>query len=169
MQTTHFPLRKLDRDAPVRQFFLPEVRHPAWARSFKFDYVYRFYAADLSPLYIGMSCGTPGRWDQHRKTAEWWTLAEYVAVSFYPSYADIKVAEKAAIRNEQPRFNKVHLRGVATAPVPLHGEPKEAAAVLFREATPEFISSLARLLTKPELFPQPEPPPPAKFADEEAP
>jgi len=125
-------------------------------------FVYRFYDAGMSPLYIGLSHGGATRWEQHRKSAEWWPLAEYVAVSFYASYSDIRTAEKAAIRHEQPRFNRMHRRGPANALLPLHGPAEEAAARLFRDADAEFIRELAHLLTQPERFPQPEPPPPAR-------
>lgn len=166
LRVTHFPLRKLDRDAPTRHFLVPEMRHPEWPQSHKFHLVYRFYDADLKPLYIGITHGGMERWDQHRKRSEWWPLAEYVAVSFYESHDAVKIAEKVAIRQEQPRFNKVHMRGPANASLHLHGPAEAAAAQLFRDADPEFISELAQLLTQPERFPQPEPPPPARFADE---
>lgn len=162
---THFPLRKLDRNAPVKYFLAPEAQHPLWSQGYRMHFVYRFYDADLKPLYIGLTYGGATRWDHHRKRSEWWPLAEYVAVSFYPSYGHIQVAEKAAIRNEQPRFNKLHLRGRANVSIPLHGPAEQAAAEIFREADPAFIEELAALLTQPERFPQPTPPPPAQFAD----
>ncbi|WP_286255429.1 GIY-YIG nuclease family protein [Streptomyces graminofaciens] len=166
LRVTHFPLRKLDRDAPTKYFQAPERTHREWESSHKFDFLYRFYDSDQQPLYIGITAGGGIRWDQHRKHSEWWPLAEYVAVSFYQSYEAVKVAEKAAIRSEQPRFNKLFLRGPANASLHLHGHAEDAAALLFRDAEPEFIASLAALLTQPERFPQPEPPPPAAFADE---
>lgn len=168
LRVTHFPLRKLDRDAHKYHFFTPERSHPAWKTSHKFDLLYRFYDSDLQPLYIGITAVGGTRWDQHRKHSEWWPLAEYVAVSFYESYDAVRVAEKAAIRHEQPRFNRLFLRGPANASLHLHGAAGVAAAQLFRDADPEFISELAQLLTQPERFPQPPPPPPARFADDEA-
>lgn len=165
LRVTHFPLRKLDRDAPWKYFLVPERTHPDWESSYKFDLLYRFYDCALQPLYIGITAGSGLRWDQHRKQSEWWPLAEYAAVSFYESSAAVKVAEKAAIRHEQPRFNKLRLRGPANTSLPLHGPAEAAAAQLFRDADPEFISELARLLTQPERFPQPEPPPPARLAE----
>jgi len=166
LRVTHFPLRKLDRDAPVKEFLAPEMARPEWPQSHKIHYVYRFYDADLEPLYIGLTYGGAHRWHQHRKTSAWWPLAEYVAVSFYASYEDIHVAEKAAIRKERPRFNKQFVRGPAIATLRLRESAEAAAAQLFREASPEFISELAGLLTQPERFPQPEPPPAARFAND---
>jgi hypothetical protein len=158
-------MRELDRDVPTRRFLAPEMQHPEWAQSYKFNLVYRFYDADLKPLYIGVTSGGLERWDQHRKRSEWWPLAEYVSVSFYESYDAVRVAEKAAIRHEQPRFNKAHVRGPANASLHLHGPAEAAAARLFRDADTEFIAELAQLLTQPTRFPQPVPPPPARFAD----
>lgn len=166
LRITHFPLRELDRDAPKKDFLAPEMKHPDWAQSHKIHYVYRFYDVDLMPLYIGLTYGGTARWEQHRKGSAWWPLAKYVAVSFYPSYEDIHVAEKAAIRKEKPRFNKQFVRGPAIATLRLREPAEHAAAQLFRDAPPAFIAELATLLTQPERFPQPEPPPPAEFADD---
>jgi len=164
----HHPLRKFDRDAPVAQMLLPGEKRPVgWGPLW--PYIYRFYDVDRRPLYIGITSCSALRFDGHRKQAEWWPLVEYIAISVYARHDDIREFERAAIRNEQPRFNRQGLRGVATAKVPLHGAPEAAAAVLFREAEPGFITALAALLMQPERFPQPEPPPPARFADEEAP
>ena len=165
LRVTHFPLRKLDHDAPTSYLLAPERTHPDWKSSHKHDFLYRFYDADLQPLYIGVSSGTPLRWEQHRKHAKWWLLADYVAVSYYESYRSVRVAEKAAIRHEQPRFNKQFLRGPANASIRLHGPAEDAAAVLFRDADSKFISELAQLLVQPERFPQPSPPPLPRFAE----
>jgi hypothetical protein len=167
LRVTHFPLRELNRDAHWKYFLAPERTHADWKSSHKIDYLYRFYDSDLLPLYIGVTSGSGLRWDQHRKQSDWWPLAEYVAVSFYQSYESVRVAEKAAIRREKPRFNKVHVRGPANTSLPLHGSVEAAAAQLFRDADPEFISELAHLLAQPDRFPQPEAPPPARFADDE--
>lgn len=162
----HFPLRPLDRGAPTRELLAPEWQvSPVSFRQI----LYRFYDASRRPLYIGISGNGSTRLHDHRKVSAWWPQAEYIAISVYGTAADVQLAERAAIRAEQPRFNRYGLRGVQTAKVPLHGEPEEAAAVLFREATPDFIAALAALLTQPERFPQPAPPPPARFAEEEAP
>jgi hypothetical protein len=165
LRVTHFPLRKFDRDVPSSYFMTPERTHPDWKSSYKHDFLYRFYDGDLQPLYIGVSSGIPLRWDQHRKHAKWWHLADYVAVSFYESYRSVRVVEKAAIRHEQPRFNKQFMRGPANASIHLHGPAEAAAAVLFRDADAGFIRELAQLLDQPERFPQTSPPPPPQFAE----
>lgn len=149
----------------MAQMLAPGERRPdGWLPLW--PYIYRFYDADRNPLYIGITSCSAVRLDGHRRHSEWWPLVEYIAISAYGRRDDIREFERAAIRNEQPRFNRIGLRGVQTAKVPLHGAPEEAAAVLFREATPDFIASLAALLAQPERFPQPVPPPAARFPEE---
>lgn len=161
----HLPLRKLDRDARTSELLHQGERRPEWYLPL-WPYLYRIYDADVRPLYIGISSCTPLRLDGHRRQSQWWPLAEYIAISVYPSSRASEEAERAAIKHEQPRGNKKGLRGPATVPVPAHGSPEEAAAVLFRQTTAEFVAELAALLAQPDRFPQPEPPPPARFADE---
>lgn len=161
----HFPLRKLDRDAHTKRFLAPEIEHPDWGRAHRFDFLYRFFDGDLAPLYFGITAGSASRWDQHRKRADWWPLAEYVAVSFYPTCKAVQAAEKAAIRHDKPRYNKQFSRWPASVPLRLDQTVEHAAAQLFRDAPPEFLAELAGLLTQPDRFQQQELPPPARFAD----
>ncbi|WP_145503191.1 GIY-YIG nuclease family protein [Streptomyces sp. CFMR 7] len=163
----HFPLRRLDRDAPTAQLMTAEEQRPVgWLPLW--PYLYRAYDADVQPLYIGISSCSPVRLDNHRRLSEWWPLAEYIAISAYGTARAVEEAERAALRNEQPRFNKRGVRGPANVSINAHGDPEAAAAHLFRQASPEFIAALADLLLQPGRFPQPVPPPPAQFAPEEA-
>lgn len=164
-RTVHFPLRELDPDVPMKRFLEPESQRPEWRYTSK-NYVYRFYDAALQPLYIGITSGNPTRWEAHRKSSDWWSLAKYVAVSFYPTYSEIEVAEKAAIRSERPRYNRAFVTGPAYARLHLHGSAYDAAEQLFRDAPSEFLSELAQLLNTPSLFPQPVPPPPVALNPE---
>ncbi|WP_405848068.1 hypothetical protein OG211_12190 [Streptomyces niveus] len=127
-------------------------------------YLYRAYDASLRPLYIGISSCSPVRLDNHRRQSEWWTLAEYIAISAYGTAHAVEEAERAALRHEQPRFNKRGLRGPANIQISAHQDPEPAAELLFRQASPQFVAALASLLAQPERFPQPVPPPPAEFA-----
>lgn len=124
-------------------------------------YVYRFYGADRQPLYIGVTTGSAVRWYGHRRESPWWPLAEYVAVSFYKTYEAAMEAERAAIRAEQPQFNRQWMKPRMQTLVKF-GEGAEAiAAELHRIAPPHLVRELAELLASPERFPQPESPPPA--------
>ncbi|MEV7154863.1 GIY-YIG nuclease family protein [Streptomyces misionensis] len=69
--------------------------------------LYRFYAADQSPLYFGISVSFEIRWDAHRLKAPWWPLAEFVALSFYTGARHpLHSFETAAIWRERPPFNR---------------------------------------------------------------
>lgn len=161
----HVPLRKLDRDAPNAGLLKPGELRPEWWLPL-WPYLYRFYDADLRPVYIGISTCTATRISSHRKRSEWWPLAEYIAISVYPSEEAAAKAERAALRHEQPRFNKQGVRGPANISIHTRGPAEEAATLLFRQADPAFVAELATLLAQPERFPQPAPPPPARFAEE---
>src|SRR5947207_2804128 len=78
MQTTHFPARRFDREAP-EWLLLPERRAGN-------DILYRFYDAEQHPLYIGITQTGAARLAAHRRRSEWWPLAEYIAVSVYPDW-----------------------------------------------------------------------------------
>lgn len=158
MEPKHFPVRPLDRDAPVKDLLLPAERKPE-GHGPLWHFVYRFYDAAKAPLYIGITSCNATRWDQHRKHSEWWLLAEYVAVSVYGTSEELEAAEKAAIRREQPQFNRQFKRWPTQTAIRLDGKPEDVAAHLFSVARPEFLHELARLLAAPERFPQPAPPP----------
>ncbi|WP_200309150.1 hypothetical protein [Streptomyces adelaidensis] len=160
MQPTHFPLRRLDRNASTWGL-LPERRAGN-------SLLYRFYDAERQPLYIGITGTGEVRIATHRRRSAWWELAEYIAVSAYPNWPSLAEAERAAIRAEKPRFNKAGTQWRQQALIRLDAEPKGIAEELHRIARPEFVAELAALLAQPEKFPQPSPPPPARFADEEA-
>lgn len=160
----HIPLRKFDREARKADLLAPGEIRPEWYLNL-WPYLYRFYDADRRPLYIGITSCSPLRLDSHRRRSEWWPLAEYLAISVYPTHSAVEDAERAALRNEKPRFNRQGVRGPANVSIHAHGAPEVAAAQLFRDATPEFVASLAALLAQPDLFPQPVPPPPARFAE----
>lgn len=159
----HFALRRLHRDALSTELLAPEFH--AWNSPVGLQHLlYRCYDANLAPVYIGLTGCSGVRLDT--RNSPWWPLAEFIAVSVYGSRDHLKEAERAALRHEQPRFNLVAVRGPANVKLPLHQSADAAAAVLFREAMPEFVAGLAALLAQPERFPQHPPPPPARFAEE---
>jgi hypothetical protein len=160
----HVPLRKLDRNAPTAKLLEPGERRPDWWLPL-WPYLYRFYDADLQPLYIGISSCYATRINTHRKRSAWWPFAEYIAISVYPTQDLVAEAERAALRHEKPRFNKQGVHGPANVSINTRGPVEEAAALLLRQVDPAFVADLAALLMRPDQFPQPEPPPPATFAD----
>lgn len=123
--------------------------------------LYRFYDAEQQPLYIGITHTGYIRLASHRSRSEWWPLASYVAISEYPDWSALEEAETAAIRAERPRFNKAKTLWRQRVVLRLDADPDEVADELHRIARPEFIRELGLLLTQPDRYPQPTPPPTA--------
>lgn len=160
MTPQHFPARPLDHDAPVNELLTPEERGSYYLVG---PFVYRFYAVDQQPLYIGVTTGDATRWYGHRRGSAWWPLAEYVAVSFYDSYGEAMKAEMAAIRAEGPRFNKLGMKPRVQCLIKFGDGAEAIAEELHRVMSPDLVRELAGLLAEPEKFPGPTPPPPPVF------
>lgn len=86
--------------------FRPGYRMPVSAlTSMRWWYLYRFYDADSQLLYVGVTGDPHTRWQQHRRRSAWSASAETVSLERY-AYEDLAlVAERAAIRLEQPLHN----------------------------------------------------------------
>lgn len=160
----HMPTRSFDREAPTAELLIPGERRPDWFLNL-WHYVYRFYDAEQQPLYTGISSCSAVRLDNHRRRSEWWPLAEYIAISVYASQGGAEEAERAALRKERPRFNKQGVNGPMRVLLPVR-EPEEAAALLYRQALPEFLEAFVALMNEPSRFPQPTAPPPAWGPDD---
>jgi predicted GIY-YIG superfamily endonuclease len=158
MTVWHYPARPLDRDAHVRDMLNKEEKGD-W--SFVGPFVYRFYDADRNPLYIGITSGSPQRWHQHRKDSAWWQMAEYVALSFFSSYADAMEAEKAAIKAEQPPFNRQWVKPRVQTSIRFSDGAEAIAAELHDIMPAALVRELGEALLAPERFAGPTPPPPA--------
>ena len=71
--------------------------------------VYRFYDKSERLLYVGISMNLAGRIAKHRRS-EWWPLACYQEVTWFDGHEAAKSAEKHAIRDENPIYNKTRPR-----------------------------------------------------------
>jgi hypothetical protein len=98
----HFPARKIRRDADWPTWLTDEERQHGHRG------LYRFFSVDKTLLYVGISRSMQVRWAEHRVKAPWWTQVEFVAVSYYPPGCEMtdRVAERASVIHERPRFNK---------------------------------------------------------------
>lgn len=158
----HFAPRRLVRDAPQNHLLTAEEERASHGRG---GFVYRFYSADQEALYIGVTSGAAFRWVEHRRSSGWWSLAEYVALSFYGTYEAALLAETAGIKAERPSHNRQGLKPRRRMDIQFRDGAKAIAAELHKVAPPALVRDLARLLATPELFPQPLPPPSPDFAD----
>jgi hypothetical protein len=72
--------------------------------------IYRFYDADRTLIYLGMTGGDPtSRWTRHRYRSSWWHLAAFVSVAHVtPNRTKRAELEREAIRAERPLHNKSH-------------------------------------------------------------
>lgn len=59
-------------------------------------------------LYIGISNSAARRFEEHASERPWWTQVAAIEVQHYATRAEVEAAEKAAIRDEQPLYNKAH-------------------------------------------------------------
>ncbi len=72
--------------------------------------LYRFFAADDTLLYIGLTVNPGTRWTAHSKDKPWWLDVAKVTVEHYPSREAVEAAEIAAIKAERPLHNVAHNR-----------------------------------------------------------
>lgn len=104
---TRLPLREFDPGARTRELVRPEEDPGLVPRTA----LYRFYDRDKALLYIGITGQPIERWAKHRRNAEWWPAAAYVVVEIHTTEWRALHAERAAIRSEQPKFNKRSKKG----------------------------------------------------------
>jgi excisionase family DNA binding protein len=86
--------------------------------------LYRFYAADDTLLYIGITQELPTRLKVHDGTKPWYHQVAYIKVEHFDTRDDALEAEEKAIRAEQPLHNVTHnpvprRRPRRPAPIPI--------------------------------------------------
>ena len=81
--------------------------------------VYRCYAADGSPLYVGVTSDLDARLRRHKNcktySSRWWPLLDRIEADTFESRYQAGAAERAAIRELQPRFNTIHKKARTAA------------------------------------------------------
>lgn len=73
--------------------------------------LYRFYGADETLLYVGISTNVVARMGQHADSQPWWELVARTTVEHFPTREEAREAEQAAIDSGKPSFNKVRAFG----------------------------------------------------------
>jgi predicted GIY-YIG superfamily endonuclease len=69
--------------------------------------LYRFFNAAGDLLYVGITNSPPRRFQQHKADKEWWSEVASITLAEYQSRAALMAAEREAVRNECPRYNKM--------------------------------------------------------------
>jgi predicted GIY-YIG superfamily endonuclease len=72
--------------------------------------VYRFFAANDSLLYVGITADLMTRWRHHEKNSDWWSKQVRIEVVWHESRAAADAEETEAIRTEGALSN-VQKRG----------------------------------------------------------
>jgi excinuclease UvrABC nuclease subunit len=67
--------------------------------------LYRFYDAEGSLLYVGITKFFEPRLKQHYKNAEWFFETAYVRLEHYQTRQEVELAETRAIKTERPKYN----------------------------------------------------------------
>lgn len=70
--------------------------------------VYRAFDDDGRLLYIGSSVCVDARMRYHEQHSPWWPFHADLERTAYPTLTEARVAEKAAIATEHPRWNVAH-------------------------------------------------------------
>ncbi|MFC5144267.1 GIY-YIG nuclease family protein [Streptomyces aureoversilis] len=66
--------------------------------------LYRLFDANHQLLYVGISKDPMGRWREHVANSWWRDVAEY-SVTWYPTRAEARAAEKTALTSENAKHN----------------------------------------------------------------
>jgi prophage antirepressor-like protein len=70
--------------------------------------LYRHYDIDNQLLYIGISISPSNRFEGHKNTSEWAFDSVRMDTQWFDSKEEALAAENIAIKNEHPKFNKIH-------------------------------------------------------------
>lgn len=70
--------------------------------------LYRHWSRDNRLLYVGISYNPVHRTDQHIAQSDWALDIAWVSVEYFETRAEAERAERAAITNEAPMWNKQH-------------------------------------------------------------
>jgi hypothetical protein len=71
--------------------------------------LYRVFGVADFLLYIGISNDFGRRWKEHAKEQPWWDQKRRLTVDeWFPFRSEAEAAEKAAIKAEHPKYNKMH-------------------------------------------------------------
>ncbi len=76
--------------------------------------LYRLFGTD-GLLYVGVSDKWSRRMDEHAGHQWWWSQVTRVDLEHYVNRAEVLAAERAAIKDERPRYNVTHNAGPVVA------------------------------------------------------
>lgn len=67
--------------------------------------LYRFFAADDTLLYVGMTRNPARRFEKHSSEKPWWSGVARIEIEHFATRDELKEAERCAIQDEKPVHN----------------------------------------------------------------
>lgn len=74
----------------------------------KSECLYRWYNWENKLLYVGITSNIGARIKDHKRQSGWANEAEYIELEWFYTREEVEAAERVAIRNEKPKYNKAH-------------------------------------------------------------
>lgn len=71
-------------------------------------FVYRYFDDGGGLLYVGITVNLRSREMRHRRTSKWFALVASTKIEPFKSIYYAQCAERRAVNQERPRFNKQH-------------------------------------------------------------
>lgn len=115
-------------------------------------HLYRHWDKDKNLLYVGISLHAVVRLFQHKCTCAWFDQIASVTIEVFKNRQEAEIAERAAIRNESPLWNKSagapkkpnrDLRNITLRmPEELHAQLEKLAAENLRSLNAEIVLRL---------------------------
>lgn len=78
--------------------------------------LYRFYDSAGGLLYVGITNDPGRRWRRHADDKPWWQHVTRIDIEQFDNRDAVLIAERDAIRNEQPKHNIMHNRPTPNNP-----------------------------------------------------
>ena len=93
--------------------------------------LYRFFDDEGQLLYIGISINAFNRAKKHRQEKYWWPEVAAITLYRYKTRADVEEAERRAIKEEKPLYNKTYADPIwQYSPRPVPEQRKKLEALL---------------------------------------
>jgi predicted GIY-YIG superfamily endonuclease len=99
--------RELELHPPAPPEPAPPEPFP-WVRRDVDHWLYWFYDAEGTLLYVGITNSGVKRMEQHGAEKLWWPKVSHIAVDHFPTRDEALAAEDAAIRKHEPLHNLTH-------------------------------------------------------------
>ena len=108
-------------------------------------WLYRFFDADKTLLYVGITVNPAGRWPEHGGQP-WWPKVRFASLAAVPP-KDRYAHESEAIRTEQPLYNKTQRTRPGSTTVDLSEAPDRIVMRLRARMSPAEFAALAEAFT----------------------